>query len=110
MLPLAQTAAYGGPALDIMHASPEHRLVTLGFMMFEVDGVAVLEAVAGDKILARYHAHANVVVTAARVRATSGRVRALREQLGAPFVPNSFAPQQLLDVAEEAERHYQVSS
>jgi len=75
------------------------------------DGIVIdelnLEAVAGDKILAR--SHAIVVMTAARVRATSGRVRALREQLAAPFAPKSFTPQQLLDAVEEAERHSQVS-
>lgn len=90
-----------------MRASPEHLLVTLGLMMPEVDGVAALEAVAGDEVLARRHA--NIVVTAARARATSGRVRALREQLGAPFVPKPFTTQQLLDAVEEAERHYQAS-
>jgi hypothetical protein len=57
MLPLAQTAAYGGPALDMMRNSPELLLVTLGMVMPVVDRLAVLETMVADEALATQSGH-----------------------------------------------------
>jgi CheY-like chemotaxis protein len=97
-----QTAEHGGPALELMRASPERLVVTLGLVMPEVDGLAVLEAVAADPAL--IHRHAIVVVSAAVYLATTGQGQVLREQLGASFVPKPFTLKQLLNAVAEAEQ------
>ena len=97
-----QTAEHGGPALEIMRASHEHLLITLGLMMPVVDGWAVLEAVAADGALAQRHAI--IMVTGSVGAAAKGPVAALREQLGVPLVAKPFTVAQLLDALEEAER------
>lgn len=98
-----QTAEHGGPALDILRTSPVPLIVTLGLIMPEVDGIAVLEAVAADEALARRHAI--VVLTGAVGLASEGRVKELRDQLGIPLVGKPFTVDQLLDsVADAAAR------
>jgi CheY-like chemotaxis protein len=97
-----QTAEHGGPALNILRASSEPMVVLLGLAMPVVDGEAVLEAVAADEELAPRHAFA--MVTGSRVRATTGRVATLREQLEVPFIAKPFTVGQILSALEEAER------
>lgn len=95
-----QTAVHGGPALDIMCASPEPLIVTLGLIMPEVTGMDVLEAVAVDPAFTRRHA---IVVSGAQYLATTGRGQVLRVQLGASFVPKPFtAAEQQLDAVAAA--------
>jgi CheY-like chemotaxis protein len=99
-----QTAEHGGPALDIMRASQEHLLVTLGLIMPEVDGMAVLEAVVADETLV--HRHAIVVVSAAVSILQTGRGAELRQQLDLLLVPKPFTYEQLLETLEDAERRW----
>lgn len=99
-----QTAEHGGPALAIMRASQEHLLVTLGLIMPEVDGMAVLEGVTADESLA--HRHAIVVVSAAVGMLNEGRGTELRQQLDLLLVEKPFTYEQLLDALEEAERRW----
>lgn len=103
-----QTAEHGGPALDIMRASLEHLLVTLGLVMPEVDGLEVLETVAADADLARRYAI--VVVSAAVGLLRSGRGAELCRQLDVPLVPKPFTFEQLLDTIEEAEWRWAMRS
>ena len=96
------TAEHGGPALDLMRASPEPLLVTLDLIMPDVDGIAVLETVAADETLAQRHAI--ILVTSAVEVANRGRVQTLRARLGIPLVPKPIAMQQLLDAVTKAEQ------
>lgn len=99
-----QTAEHGGPALDILRTSPEHLLVTLGLVMPEVDGWAVLEAVAADAELAQRHVI--IMVTGNYTAATEGRIQELREALDVPVIPKPFTVEQLLDAVADAERRW----
>lgn len=93
-----QTAEHGGPALEIMRASPERLIVLLGLVMPYVDGLEVLETVAADEALAKRHAI--IMVTASL--ANMGRVPELREQLGVPLIHKPFHFQQIIDAIEQA--------
>src|SRR5262245_24816600 len=95
-----QTVEPGGPALDVLRASREGMVVLLGLLMPNVDGEAVLEAVASDETLAARHAI--IMVTASPRRASTGRVAELRQRLGVPLVEKPFNLSQLLDAVEEA--------
>lgn len=97
-----QTAVHGGLALDILRTSTEGMVVLLGLAMPEVDGEMILEAVAADKELASRHIF--IMVTGSRQRAASGRVAALREALGVPFLPKPIEMDQLFDAVEAAAR------
>jgi CheY-like chemotaxis protein len=92
-----QTAEHGGPALEIMRASPERLVVLLGLVMPYVSGQEVLETVASDDALKR---HAIVMVTGSN--ATIGRVAELREQLGVPLVAKPFTWEQIANAVEQA--------
>jgi DNA-binding LytR/AlgR family response regulator len=104
MLPLAQTAAYGGPALDMMRNSRELLLVTPGMVMPEVDGLAVLKAVAAGETLVQRHAI--VMVTGQSEAAAHGRIKVLREHLGVSLVLKPFTIEWLLETLAAAERQW----
>lgn len=94
------TVEHGGPALELMHASPQPLVVLLGLVMPNVDGEQVLEAVAADPIMATRHRL--VMVTANTERASAGHVAALRHQLGVPLIPKPFKVDQILAAVAEA--------
>jgi CheY-like chemotaxis protein len=101
-------AQHGGLALQQLHASTQRMVVLLGLMMPEVDGEAVLEAVAADKTLAARHAF--IMVTAATGRAYAGRVAELLRQLHIPLVAKPFTVTHLVDAVEEATRQLTATS
>ena len=94
-------AEHGGPALDRLRASPVPLLVLLGLNMPGVDGEAVLRAVAADPALAARHRF--IMVTGAFLRATTGSVAELRQQLGVPLLRKPFTMDQLLNAVKEME-------
>ncbi|MGO8951641.1 MAG: YgjP-like metallopeptidase domain-containing protein [Ktedonobacterales bacterium] len=95
-------ARHGGIALRRLRASTQSMVVLLGLMMPEVDGEAVLEALAADETLASRHAF--VMMTAATPRANEGRVAELRRQLGIPLISKPFSVSDILDAVEKAAR------
>jgi CheY-like chemotaxis protein len=95
-------AEHGGPALQQLRASAEGMVVLLGLMMPQVDGEALLEAVAADTALAKRHAF--VVVTAATPLATWGRVAVLRRVLGIPLIAKPFTVSEILQAVGDATR------
>jgi CheY-like chemotaxis protein len=97
-----QTAAHGGHALDFMRASPEPVVVTLDLNMPDVNGIAVLEAVAADPVWLQRHAL--ILLTDNVALAASRHVTALRDQLHVPLVAKPFTVEQLLDAVAEAEQ------
>ena len=97
---IVQSAEHGGPALDILRSTRFRFVVLLGLMMPGMDGEAFLEAVVADETLATRHTY--IVVSAAKYVATEGRVRELREQLHAPFIPKPFMFEQIVDAVASA--------
>jgi CheY-like chemotaxis protein len=95
-------AVHGGPALQQLRASAEGLVVLLGLLMPQVDGEALLEAVAADKGLARRHVF--VMVTTSTVRATMGRVAELRRLLDIPLISKPFTVSEILQAVDEATR------
>jgi CheY-like chemotaxis protein len=89
-------AEHGGPALQQLRATAEGMVVLLGLMMPQVDGEAVLKAVAADEGLARRHAF--VMVTAA----PPGRVAELRQLLDIPLIAKPFTVSQILQAVDDA--------
>jgi len=97
-----KSAAHGGQALDLMRASPTHMVVTLDMKMPEVDGLAVLEAVAADPV--GLQRHVIILMTADVALATSRHVIALRERLGIPLLAKPYTANQVVDAIMVAER------
>jgi CheY-like chemotaxis protein len=95
-----QEAPHGGIALEQLRAHSAGMVVLLGLMMPEVDGEAVLEALAADEALAARHSF--VMVTAALPRAQDGRVAELLGQLNIPLVSKPFTVTQILSAVENA--------
>jgi CheY-like chemotaxis protein len=95
-----QEAQHGGIALEQLRAGSAGMVVLLGLMMPEVDGEAVLEALAADEALAARHSF--VMVTAALPRAQDGRVAELLGQLNIPLVSKPFTVTQILSAVENA--------
>jgi CheY-like chemotaxis protein len=95
-----QEASHGGIALEQLRAESAGMVVLLGLMMPEVDGEAVLEALAADEGLAARHSV--VMVTAALPRAMDGRVAELLGQLDIPLVFKPFTVTQILGAVESA--------
>jgi CheY-like chemotaxis protein len=95
-------AQHGGIALEQLRAAHAGMVVLLGLMMPEVDGEAVLEALAADEALAARHAF--VMVTAALPRALDGRVAELLGQLSIPLVSKPFSVTRILSAVENASR------
>jgi two-component system cell cycle response regulator CpdR len=93
-------AQHGGIALEQLRARSAGMVVLLGLMMPEVDGEAVLEALAADEALATRHSF--VMVTAALPRARDGRVAQLLGQLNIPLVSKPFTVTQILSAVENA--------
>jgi CheY-like chemotaxis protein len=91
--------ANGQAALDFLRATPHRWVVLLDYLMPVLDGQAVLQAVAGDTLLARQHAYiafpATVMVDAP--------VEALRAALGVPLLAKPFHLEQLFDAVAQAE-------
>ena len=96
----AYLAEHGGPALQRLRASAEGMVVLFGLLMPQVNGEAVLEAVAADPALARRHAF--VMVTAALPLATGGRVAKLRQLLDIPLIAKPYTVSQILQAVDEA--------
>jgi CheY-like chemotaxis protein len=95
-----QEAQHGGIALEQLRAASAGMVVLLGLMMPEVDGEAVLEALAADDALAARHSF--VMVTAALPRALDGRVAELLHQLNIPLVSKPFSVTGILSAVENA--------
>jgi CheY-like chemotaxis protein len=95
-------AEHGGPALERLRASTEGMVVLFGLLMPQVNGEAVLEAVAADPALARRHAF--VMVTAATPLATEGRVAKLRRLLDIPLIAKPFTVSAILQAVDDATR------
>ena len=96
-------AEHGGPALEQLRASAEGMVVLLGLLgllMPQVDGEALLEAVAADTAIARRHVF--VMVTTSTARATMGRVAELRRLLDIPLISKPFTVSEILQAVDEA--------
>jgi CheY-like chemotaxis protein len=95
-------AKNGREALAMLRSSPRHLVALLDWMMPEMSGMDVLEAVKADPELAARHAY---VLVTANVAAFSSQLMDLLRELVVPVIAKPFEIQELLSRVEyEARR------
>jgi CheY-like chemotaxis protein len=92
-------AADGQAALDFLHDTPLRWAVLLDYFMPDMDGRAVLEAVAADRSLSRQHAY--ILVSASPQ--LDAPAEALRAALDAPLLPKPFDLDDMYSAVAQAE-------
>ncbi len=96
----------GAEALAMLREAPEGMVVLLDVMMPQMDGPAVLRAIADDTTLARRHAYVLITANIAAVPLEQARERL---RLGIPIVQKPFNMSVLLDAVAQASRRLQVA-
>jgi CheY-like chemotaxis protein len=98
-------AKNGMEALDILRSSPSHLVVLLDWMMPEMSGEDVLNAVNSDRVLATRHAYALFTANAALL---TPHMRELLHELSVPLLAKPFSIQDLLSTVEDQAQRIHV--